>query len=257
MLRITCLFALAMVVLMTSCQKPNRRYRFQSVAVKKTNTPKKTVAKPKSEPAPATESSGESTSDEATFDTDYQRNTRKVSREMHDANINKALSYIYKKFPDTKQKCIAFKKNRLGKTIDISKVTAEKVIRIAQTYKGVPHSFGGLSRKGIDCSGLVAISFREAGVKDFPHGAEEQAYFGQIILEPSQLQRGDLIFFTGTYPTDNLITHVGIWLGNNRFIHAATSKGVTVTDFTDSAYWQKHYAFATRLFTHHQAEKDN
>lgn len=134
---------------------------------------------------------------------------------------------------------------------------AEQVIRIAQTYKGVPHSFGGLSRKGIDCSGLVAVSFRQAGVADFPHGAEEQAYFGQIILSHSQLQRGDLIFFTGTYPTDNLITHVGIWLGNNFFIHASTSKGVTISNFTDSAYWQQYYAFGTRLFGHHQAVNDN
>lgn len=110
MLHIAFLFSLAVVVLMTSCQKSTRRYRFQAVAVKKTNTPKNTVTKPKPEPVSSAESSGGSTSDEATFDTDYQRNTHKFSREVRDVNINKALSYIYKKFPDTKQKCIVFKK---------------------------------------------------------------------------------------------------------------------------------------------------
>lgn len=177
-----------------------------------------------------------------------QENKSDTPPEFHDISLDSALSFIQSKFPDAKPKAEIFKKNRLGKKINIGQATAEEIIRIAETYKGTPHSFSGTSRKGIDCSGLVAVSFRQSGISEFPHGSQEQAYYGKIVLGTHQLQRGDLVFFTNTYQTSNLLTHVGIYLGNNKFIHSTTSKGVIVTDFTTSEYWRRHYAFATRLF---------
>lgn len=169
--------------------------------------------------------------------------------EFHDISLDSALSFIQSKFPDARPKSEIFKNKRLGKKINTGQTTAEDIIRVAETYKDTPHSFSGMSKKGIDCSGLVAVSFRQSGISDFPHGSQEQAYYGKIILGTTQLQRGDLVFFTSTYQTPNLLTHVGIYLGNNKFIHSTTSKGVIITDFTTSEYWRRHYAFATRLFT--------
>ncbi|MCS7019756.1 MAG: NlpC/P60 family protein [Bernardetiaceae bacterium] len=163
--------------------------------------------------------------------------------------LDTVLALICAQFPDAKAKAEIFKNNRLGKTIDLDTVSVEKIIDIAQTYIGVPHRFGGTDRTGIDCSGLVAAACRQAGISRFPYGSQAQAYLGRIIPHLSDLQRGDLIFFTNTYPTTDLITHVGIYLGNNLIIHATTSKGVVITDFANSAYWRRHYAFATRLFT--------
>jgi cell wall-associated NlpC family hydrolase len=229
----TILLLLAVILLAVTSCKPSKQARTTS---KKSKTVAKTPVKEKeqesSQPA-------ETTPEEEKSDT---------PPEFHDISIDSALSFIQNKFPDTKTKGEIFKNKRLGKKINIGQVTAEEIIRIAETYKGTPHSFNGISKKGIDCSGLVAVSFRQSGISEFPHGSQEQAYYGKIILKINQLQRGDLVFFTNTYQTPNLLTHVGIYLGNNKFIHSTTSKGVIVTDFTTSEYWRRHYAFATRLF---------
>ncbi len=168
--------------------------------------------------------------------------------DFDDAALDSVLSFIRSKFPDAESKGEVFKKNRLGKRIEIASISPDQIIQTAESYKGTPHSFGGDSKKGIDCSGLVAVSFRSSGIADFPHGSQEQAYFGKIISGIEKLQRGDLVFFTATYPTPKLLTHVGIYLGNGKFIHSTTSKGVIITDFKTSEYWRMHYAFATRLF---------
>jgi len=233
MLRTFALFSTVAMLAVVGC-KPSQKNTARTSGRRPTKASKVPI-KAKEEPLPPTTSPREEKSN--------------VAPDSDDATLDSALAFIISKFPDTKKKCEIFKQNRLGKKIDLGKVSPEQILRVAETYKGVPHSFGGLDRKGIDCSGLVAVSFRKSGVSDFPHGSEEQAYLGKIILGTHQLQRGDLVFFINTYQTSNLITHVGICLNNHQFIHSTTSKGVIVSDFKTSEYWRKHYAFATRLFT--------
>lgn len=232
MLRIIVLLAAVILLAETGC-KPSKKTGSSS---KKSKTTAKT---------PVNEKEQEIRLPAEVVPKEEQSNT---PPDFHDISLDSALSFIQSKFADAKPKGEVFKNKRLGKKINLRQVTAEEIIRIAETYKGTPHSFSGMSKKGIDCSGLVAVSFRQSGISDFPHGSQEQAYYGKIILETNQLQRGDLVFFTSTYQTPNLLTHVGIYLGNHKFIHSTTSKGVIITDFTTSEYWRRHYAFATRLF---------
>lgn len=153
------------------------------------------------------------------------------------------------KNPQTRKKLKEFVKNGFEKSISIaSEMTPDTLIKTAKKYLGVTHKFGGESKSGMDCSGLIKLSFAEHGIK-LPHSSEEQARYGYIIADRNQLKKGDLIFFIDTYTTPKLITHVGIYLGNNKMIHTSSKRGVSISE-TDNTYWKPRYIFGTRLFGH-------
>lgn len=129
---------------------------------------------------------------------------------------------------------------KVNKSVDI-----EKVIKTAESYRGCKHKMGGLSNKGIDCSGLVKVSFASAGL-DLPHSSLEQARYGKIIPSTDDLERGDLVFFCKSYHTSKPVTHSGIFLGDTQFIHTSSSAGVSVTS-TENPYWKDRFLFGTRL----------
>ncbi len=108
-------------------------------------------------------------------------------------------------------------------------------------WKGVRYQLGGLSKKGIDCSGFVSITFKKKFAISLPRTTQQQAQQG-FEIPRSQLKAGDLVFFK----TGSNVLHVGIYLENGKFLHASTSKGVTVSTISNS-YWQKRYWKATRL----------
>ena len=106
----------------------------------------------------------------------------------------------------------------------------------AQEYLGSPYKYGGNSRKGLDCSGLVHIVFREAGIQ-LPRISSQQFKSGRsILIEKSQ--KGDLLFFT----QKGKVNHVGIVTmrtkGSIWVIHSTTSKGVIYEDVLASSYWR-------------------
>jgi murein DD-endopeptidase len=106
---------------------------------------------------------------------------------------------------------------------------------IAASMVGKPYRYGGNTPQGFDCSGLVYFSFKRAGM-DVPRSTETQRGKSRKV-SASGLARGDLLFFNqeGKYSS-----HVGIYLGGKRFVHAPSSgKRVRVDSLTES-YWQKH-----------------
>ena len=131
--------------------------------------------------------------------------------------------------------------------INSDNTTPDEIINIALQYLGVPHCMGGTSMKCMDCSGLLSTVFSKQGIY-LPHNSEEQARYGKIITEMKDLVRGDLVFFIRSYKTDLFITHSGIYIGNDKFIHASTSKGVTVTSLYDR-WWNEKFIFGTRVFS--------
>jgi murein DD-endopeptidase / murein LD-carboxypeptidase len=139
----------------------------------------------------------------------------------------------------------AFKKSGAQKKINVSHYDIEDVIDHAKSFIGTPHVLGGYSSRGIDCSGLVQIAHAKANV-DLPRSSHDQARYGTIVLPGEELKRGDIVFFHSTYKKANLVTHTGIYLGNDEFIHASSKRGVTVSKL-NSNYYRKHYLFATRL----------
>jgi murein DD-endopeptidase / murein LD-carboxypeptidase len=144
-----------------------------------------------------------------------------------------------------KKKLIAFQSKGIEKTVDTSKYNKEELIALSKSYLGTPHLMRGTSKKGIDCSGLMMVVHRVYGVT-LPHSSHEQARFGKIVAVRDSLQKGDLVFFYNSYQSANFITHAGLYLGENEFIHASASRGVIITSMDDK-YWSTRYLFATRL----------
>ena len=119
--------------------------------------------------------------------------------------------------------------------------THELLAQAYQEWSGVPHQDGGLSKKGIDCSGFVQVIFKTKLGQSVPRTTERLATAGSQIAQ-NQLQAGDLILFR-IRPT---VDHVGIYTGNNYFIHASKSKGVYRSELS-TKYWQDHYWQSRRV----------
>ncbi|MDW7692882.1 C40 family peptidase [Flammeovirgaceae bacterium SG7u.111] len=151
------------------------------------------------------------------------------------------------KDPSLRKDLQAYKAGGIEKPIDTKGATPDGVIKTAKKFLGTPHKMGGTTKKGIDCSGLVMVSFASNGVT-LPHGSHEQSRYGRLVLDRSQLQKGDLVYFARTYNSKNMVTHAGIYLGDGKFIHASASKGVMISNLEDPYYWLPKYLFGKRVF---------
>ncbi len=111
----------------------------------------------------------------------------------------------------------------------------DELVRTAQKFIGVPYLWGGESQKGFDCSGLTMVCYRINGL-NLPRNSRAQ-YARGVRRERAQLKKGDLVFFATQ--GGRRVTHVGLYLGQGRFIHAPrTGKKVRVADLS-SRYWAR------------------
>ena len=107
---------------------------------------------------------------------------------------------------------------------------------------GKPYHYGGNTPAGFDCSGLVQYSYRQVGI-ELPHGTSNLRRISQPVSRRN-LQRGDLLFFT---QEGRKSSHVALYLGDDRFVHAPSSGKKVYTTSFDDAYWRKHFSEARRL----------
>lgn len=107
---------------------------------------------------------------------------------------------------------------------------------------GVPYKASGTSTRGFDCSGFTQYVFQKLGVK-IPHSSAAQYQLGKAVAR-NQLQPGDLVFFK---TNGHSVSHVGIYIGNNTFVHSESGVGVVKTKLTDPYYWSKRYVGAKRI----------
>jgi cell wall-associated NlpC family hydrolase len=110
-------------------------------------------------------------------------------------------------------------------------------------WQGTDYQIGGLSRKGIDCSGFVQLAYSDEFNIQLPRTTSKQSQVGTTINK-EQLMAGDLVFFK--IPKQGKMYHVGIYLENNLFLHASTSLGVTISNLNNN-YWSKNYWKSQRV----------
>ena len=125
--------------------------------------------------------------------------------------------------------------------IEVEKLTNKRLIEYVHQWWAVPYRIGGNSKEGIDCSAFVQGLTNEAFGITLPRTSREQANFCKEIAK-QDLKEGDLVFFAA----GRSISHVGMYISNNKFVHASTSMGVVISDL-DEAYWSRRFVKAGRL----------
>ena len=118
----------------------------------------------------------------------------------------------------------------------------ESLVGTALKYRGVPYHYAGMSTRGMDCSGLVARVLQTHGIKA-PHNAAAMYSLGTAVSR-GQLCSGDLVFF---HTTRRGISHVGIYIGGGKFVHASSSGGCVQVDRLDQGYYHQRFVGARRL----------
>jgi len=121
-------------------------------------------------------------------------------------------------------------------------VPPSRIVTVAESFLGVPYRYGGADKYGMDCSGFVIAVYKKAYGVDLPHSSLQLYKLGRDV-KSGELKTGDLVFFRSK---EAKISHVGIYLGSNIFIHASSSRGVTESDIT-SSYYRKRFLAARRI----------
>ncbi len=168
-------------------------------------------------------------------------------------NDLKSLGYFYANStgyfgPITKQAVINYQRDRKLLVDGIvgpqtaRQIKVDRILATAMKYIGVPYQWGGTSPKGFDCSGFTHYVMLQHNVI-IPRVARNQYYDAGTWVAWNSLKPGDLVFFTTYAPGPS---HVGIYIGNNQFIHSSSSKGVVISSLTNT-YYATRYIGAKRV----------
>lgn len=125
--------------------------------------------------------------------------------------------------------------------IEVEQLSNKKLVEYIHQWWAVPYRIGGSTMSGIDCSNFVRGLTNYAYGLDLPRTSREQAAYCREI-EREDLKEGDLVFFN----TGRGISHVGLYMANNKFVHASTSMGVVISSL-DEPYWKRRYVKSGRL----------
>jgi cell wall-associated NlpC family hydrolase len=125
---------------------------------------------------------------------------------------------------------------------DKSKIDKAKMGRIIESFLGVPYQYGGDTKSGMDCSGLVRQVYRQYAGFNLP-GSTKKLYQLVKKVDQDDLAYGDLVFFSDGWFS---VSHVGIYVGQGQFVHSAKSSGVIVSSL-DENYYKRRYRGARRV----------
>jgi lipoprotein Spr len=125
--------------------------------------------------------------------------------------------------------------------VQVSERAFRAMLDSIEEAKGVKYRFGGTTTDGFDCSGFVQYLYNRSFQMILPRTSTDLALLGPIIPR-DRLQPGDLVFFAA----GEEITHVGVYLGGEKFAHASSTVGISVNALGEQ-YYSTHFAFGTRI----------
>ncbi|PCM43883.1 glycoside hydrolase [Marinobacter sp. ANT_B65] len=118
---------------------------------------------------------------------------------------------------------------------------AEKLWQTFERYEGAPYQYGGTTARGFDCSGFITTAFREGLGQQLPRTTSQMLRHGDVV-HPRDVKPGDIVFFRIAGKDQ----HAGIYMGDDRFIHASTSSGVIMSEL-NGYYWKDRFSGARRF----------
>ena len=125
--------------------------------------------------------------------------------------------------------------------VEVERVKNIELYRYIESWWATPYRLGGSTHKGVDCSSFVQMLISSVYNLQLPRTVREQKNVSTPVSR-DELREGDLVFFS----TRKGISHVGVYLLSNKFVHAATSEGVMISDMNDP-YWVRRYSGAGRV----------
>ena len=141
--------------------------------------------------------------------------------------------------------CTAGRINRPDRVVSADEnITCNNIVSVAKPWLGVPYKYGGTDYQGVDCSAFVQQIYQQVFDLDLPRTTDEM-FAGGSFVRSGWLSCADLLFFKNV--RGGGVDHVGIYIGNNKFVHASTSQGVVISDLT-SDYYSEHFVAARRYF---------
>jgi len=129
------------------------------------------------------------------------------------------------------------------KTFNVALTPREKILLEIIKFLDTPYQYGGNSEDGMDCSAFTGLVYKNSLAIDLPRSSREQYQVGESV-DQDELKFGDLVFFNTTRRSKP--GHVGIFIGENQFVHASRKLGVTVSSL-DDIYYKKRFMGARRI----------
>jgi murein DD-endopeptidase / murein LD-carboxypeptidase len=170
-----------------------------------------------------------------------------VSKEQPEKVINNGPEKVEVIFPNAKAEKEAEKelKNRYSEILGLPSKEIKNIslFKFVEEWNGIPYKYGGRTKSGVDCSNFTSLLYDS--VFNIGISGSSASIFQQCKkhVEKSELKEGDLVFFK---IKQDRVSHVGVYLENNKFIHATIQKGVMINDL-DEAYYKKYYFKAGRF----------
>lgn len=125
-------------------------------------------------------------------------------------------------------------------TVDDVAFSNKKLYSFVQEWKGVPYRYAGLSKSGIDCSGLVFLLMQDVYDKEVPRKTSDLAV---VAVKVDNMREGDVVFFD---IDGKKYSHVGVYIENKKFLHASSTVGVTISCLSNP-YFKRYFTFGARI----------
>ncbi len=125
--------------------------------------------------------------------------------------------------------------------------SANRVVRYAKRFLGTPYVWGASSGRAFDCSGFTQYVFRHAKGRLLPRISRRQAYYGKYVSRRN-LRAADLVFFDTSRRRRGYVNHVGIFIGNNKFIHASSAKHRVIITSLNKPFYSQRFMWGRRIY---------